>query len=449
MATDTPVSPRGDGLTNILKNLGWLLGGKGFGAVCSLIYLAILARSLGLKDFGHFSLIFGTGQALVALASFQTWQTMVKFGAAPVRSGEWDRFGRLAWFCGATDVAGAVVGCLVAFIVYFGFGEALDLNREFVTMAFAFNCALLWSRMTTPNGIVRVLDRFDIGSYVEAVVPAGRLIAAFIILAMGATVGRFLLAWAVIEMISAVLYWFAAWKLAPQALRWANFGHWRETLRENPGLGGFFGVTYANSTLDALYKQGPLLAVGYFLGTSAAGLYRMADQLAQSIGKLSTLIGRAVFPEFAIAHVDTSARVFRKLVRQVTAMAGIGGVVVTLIAIFLGDTVLSLIGGDAFAAGGAVLVPLAIGASFELAAVSYEPVLYSTGHARYAFAARATALVALALGIFTLLGYGPVGIGWAVAMGLAVFYVAMSFMVWRVMRKLVRQETAHEAGETA
>ena len=47
MATDTPVSPRGDGLTNILKNLGWLLGGKGFGAVCSLIYLAILARSLG------------------------------------------------------------------------------------------------------------------------------------------------------------------------------------------------------------------------------------------------------------------------------------------------------------------------------------------------------------------------------------------------------------------
>lgn len=296
MATDTPVSPRGDGLTNILKNLGWLLGGKGFGAVCSLIYLAILARSLGLKDFGHFSLIFGTGQALVALASFQTWQTMVKFGAAPVRSGEWDRFGRLAWFCGATDVAGAVVGCLVAFIVYFGFGEALDLNREFVTMAFAFNCALLWSRMTTPNGIVRVLDRFDIGSYVEAVVPAGRLIAAFIILAMGATVGRFLLAWAVIEMISAVLYWFAAWKLAPQALRWANFGHWRETLRENPGLGGFFGVTYANSTLDALYKQGPLLAVGYFLGTSAAGLYRMADQLAQSIGKLSTLIGRAVFP---------------------------------------------------------------------------------------------------------------------------------------------------------
>ena len=58
------------GYRRIFKNIGWLLGGKGFGAVCSLVYLAILARSLGVKDFGHFSLIFGTAQALVALAGF-------------------------------------------------------------------------------------------------------------------------------------------------------------------------------------------------------------------------------------------------------------------------------------------------------------------------------------------------------------------------------------------
>ena len=35
-------------LGRMLANTAWLLGGKGFGAVCSLIYLAILARSLGL-----------------------------------------------------------------------------------------------------------------------------------------------------------------------------------------------------------------------------------------------------------------------------------------------------------------------------------------------------------------------------------------------------------------
>ena len=103
METDAALRPRRSGLANILKNLGWLLGGKGFGALCSLIYLAVLSRSLGLKEFGHFSLIFGTGQALVAVASFQTWQTLVKFGAAPVHVQDWARFGRLAWLCGAID----------------------------------------------------------------------------------------------------------------------------------------------------------------------------------------------------------------------------------------------------------------------------------------------------------------------------------------------------------
>ena len=36
-------------LGRMLANLGWLIGGKGFGAICSLVYLAILTRTLGLK----------------------------------------------------------------------------------------------------------------------------------------------------------------------------------------------------------------------------------------------------------------------------------------------------------------------------------------------------------------------------------------------------------------
>ena len=103
--TDRPGELRRGGLLNILKNVAWLMGGKGFGAICSIAYLAILSRSLGLKDFGHFSLIFATGLALVALASFQTWQTVVKFGAEPSRRKDWCNFGRLLWLCGAIGLA--------------------------------------------------------------------------------------------------------------------------------------------------------------------------------------------------------------------------------------------------------------------------------------------------------------------------------------------------------
>ncbi|WP_374405483.1 lipopolysaccharide biosynthesis protein [Pelagerythrobacter sp.] len=422
-------------MSTILKNLAWLLGGKGFGAVCSIVYLAVLSRSLGIKDFGHFSLIFGTGQALVAVAGFQTWQTMVRFGAQAVHEDNWPRFGRLVWFCGVIDAGGALVGCLLAYVIYFGFAEMLELNQTYIAMGFAFNCALLLARTTTPIGIVRVLGRFDVATYVEAIVPTGRLLAAFAIVLVGANVGRFLIAWAAIEILSAIVYWIAAWRLAPQAMRREHFGGIAQAARENPGVRRFFGITYASSTLDALYKQGPLLAVGYFLGTSSAGIYRLADQLAQGFGKLSQLVSRAIYPEFAHARVVSEVGDFARLVRQVTVIAGIGGVTVTLAALAFGDDLLALIGGEGFARGGAVLIPLAIGAAFDLASASYEPVLHSTGHPSRPLIARSLAAVVLIGGIFAFEGYGPVGIGWAVALGMACSYLAMSLAVFTVLRR--------------
>lgn len=424
------------GLSNIFRNLAWILGGKGFGAVCSLIYLAVLSRSLGMKDFGHFSLIFGTAQALVAIAGFQTWQTLVRFGASSVVEKDWSRFGRLIWFCTSLDVVGAITGCLVAAIVFQLFAHALDLNPQFVQMAFWFNCALLWSRLTTPNGIVRVLGRFDVGSYVEAVVPLGRLIASGVILATGPTVGKFLFAWAFFDLLSAALYWIAAAKLAPEAFRRSNFGHWQQTIDENSGVRSFFGITYAAGTLDAIMKQGPLLAVGYFLGTSAAGLYRLADQLAQGVKQFAVLIARAVLPEFALSQMAGEAHGFEKLVRSVTRIAALAGVVVLMLAIFAGEPLLELIGGEDYTKGAVVLLPLAIGAAFELASVSYEPMLYSTGHAAYALRVRLLALLVLGAGIAMFVSSGPVGVGWAVALAMCVFYVVMSVTVWFVLRQL-------------
>ena len=169
----TPVPAR-NGLLNIVRNLAWILGGKTFGAICSLIYLAVLARSLGLRDFGHFSLLFGTAQALVAIAGFQTWQTLVRFGARHRLDGDEAAFGRLIWFCTFADLGGAITGCAIAALVYYGFGSLLELNPRYIDLGFLFACALIWARLTTPSGIVRVLDRFDIGTYVEAIVPTGR-----------------------------------------------------------------------------------------------------------------------------------------------------------------------------------------------------------------------------------------------------------------------------------
>lgn len=431
-----PQSP----MARIFANTVWLLGGKGFGALCGLAYLAILTRTLGLKSFGHFSLIFGTSQALIAIAGFQTWRVVVRYGSEHVHNQDWEKFGRLGMLCGLLDAVGAVCGCIIAGVLIYGFGPMLDLNPAYVDIAFAFNCAMVWALVSAPTGIVRALHRFDMAVYVEAVVPLGRVLAAVAIWLTGPSVGRFLAAWAIIDILEAVLYWAMARRLCPQAVRLDHLRNWRQALAENHGLGNFFWVTYTGATLNALVRYGPLLAVGALIGTKAAGLYRLSGQLTQSMSKLSTLLTRAVYAEVARARVAESTAEFRRLALRTSLFAGMAGAVVVGLSIVAGRQLLVLIGGEEFGKGAVILVPLAIAASLELASVAFEPVLHSTGNARKALTARLVAAAALGVALFSLVGHGPSGAAWGVAIGSTVGFLLMGAMAYGTLQRIERGE---------
>ena len=424
-----PKSPIG----RIFANTAWLLGGKAFGAMCGIAYLAILTRTLGLKGFGHFALIFATAQALIAIAEFQSWRIVVRYGAPHVHVGEWREFGRLGMFCGMLDAIGAASGCLLAWLLIYHSDGLIHINPNYVDPAFYFCCAMLWALVSAPTGIVRALDRFDMAVYVEALVPIGRLTAAVAIWASGPTVVKFLIGWAVVDLIEAGAYWMMARWLCPAAVRLSLVGEWRQAIRDNPGIEKFAAVTYAASTLESIMRTGPLLAVGALVGTRAAGLYRLASQLSQALSKLSSLLTRAVYAEIARARVAAEPGEFRKLAIQTSLIAGGAGAVVVTVAVLAGGKLLVLLGGDAFAGGANILIPLAIAASFDLASVAFEPVLHSTGRARYALIARAVAVAAMAVAMIFLVRYGAPGIAWAVAVGGVVSFLALGFVARRTL----------------
>lgn len=435
MAEGSVTETARSGGRRILKNVGWLLGGKGFGAVCSLVYLAILARSLGVKDFGHFSLIFGTGLAIVELASFQTWQMVVRYGTPQVARHDWEAFGRLIMTGGLIDLLGALLGCLVAWIAIIYFGSSLELNPSYTNMAFAFICALVLARVSAPQGVMRTLDRYDLAVTAGALTPIARLVAALYIWWSGATVAKFLLAWASIEIISAVLYWALARRLVPQSIQLKHFTHLGRMRDENPGVFKFLGITYASTSVWGAMQQGPLLAVGYFFGTSAAGVYRIADQLAKGLGKLATLSTQALYPEVNRQRLASPHDQFRKLVQRINLIVLIAGTILVGLTVAVGDDILELIGGGDFAGGGQILIPLVLAASLELSSVSYEPVLHSLGKAHYQLYVRLLTLAAMTGLILLLASGGAVWVGWAVALGMLAGYFVNSFIVWHAIQR--------------
>src|SRR3546814_14513144 len=117
-------------LRRVFANAGWLLGGKGVGALLSIIYIALATRTLGLEEFGRFALVVALGQAIAGLVTFQTWQFVVRYGAAARMEGDVARRERIVAFELMLDLASAAGGGLLAAGGVVALGSPPDLPIE-------------------------------------------------------------------------------------------------------------------------------------------------------------------------------------------------------------------------------------------------------------------------------------------------------------------------------
>ena len=385
----------------ILINTGWLLGGKGFGGVLSLFYLAIITRTLGVSGFGQFALVIGTAQAIALIVTFQTWQVVIRFGASCLKGQDnRKKFGRLIGLCTLLDIAGAMAGCLLAYFAVGALAPQFGWSPQLSENALLFALVMLVSIRSTPTGILRVENRFDLATYAEAVIPATRMIGTLFVWLTDPSLINFLAVWAIAEVVHAISYWlFAAWQssdcMAPRFLTQA-----RQCLRENDGIIEFLWVSNLGSTLSGLSQNFALLIVGYFVGPTAAGLYRLASQLSVAMTKISTLLSRAIFAEVNLIRANQSAEIMRDIFRKANQMLLMSGGVIIMFIILVGKPVLLLVAGPEFAPAYPLLVLLGAAAAIRLAGAFFEPVLLSGSGARMALilqAVVATLFVALLL----------------------------------------------------
>lgn len=376
-----------------LRNAGWLLAGKGVGAVLSLIYLALATRSLGIERFGQFTLILSTGQAVASFVSFQSWQIIIRYGVALLEAGDPAGLGRLARFTVLMDVAAAVIGCAVATAAILLMADHFGWTWSLTWQALAFCYVLLLTVRSAAVGILRLHDRFNVGAAADAVTPIARFLGAVAAVLLGASVTGFLIAWAVAEIATAIVYWVAAYRTDPCFA--APAGKLRGVPAEHPGFGHFAVTVNLTATLNTGSKQLLIVLVGVIAGPAAAGAYRLAFQLSQAMTRLADMFSRAIFPEFTRAHAGASAVTLRRLFDQATRLTLVTGGVICLLAPIVSRPVLALVGGSAFADAYGVLVLLSIATALEVMSVGYEPVLLGSDRSRQVLRIRIVATAVL------------------------------------------------------
>lgn len=420
-------------LSRVIRNVGWLLSGKLLAALLSLVYLGLAARVLGLEEFGLFALILAYAQAIGNFSQFQSWQVVIRFGALHLRDIKNERFERLIAFNIWLDLTGAIASAGLGFFMAGLAGELLGWSDDATWVTSFFSLTLVFSIRATPTGVLRLLDRFDQLTLAESVTPIIRFAGAVVAAIWMPNIFGFLVAWAISEIVTSIVLWI----MAAKALR--SFGialriQWPTGVRsENDGLWRFACTSNATASVNLVWQQLGTLAVGSAVSASAAGIYRIAFQIAQGLSKPAQMLGRVVYPEFARLEGYSD---FKRTVWRSTAAAGVAGVVMVAMTAIAGEEVLTLIAGAEYAKAAPVLLILSVAAAIDLFGFAIEPALLAAGYAGRALIARAAAAVVYIVCLLIALNeWGVYGAAFAAVAGSVIASFLSVFFLYRIGSK--------------
>src|SRR4051812_32474707 len=172
---------------SLLRNSSYLGVSKIVAALCGIATLAFAGRGLGVILFGTLILITSYVKAVNGIARFQSWQLIVRFGSHGVAEGDPEHFKVATGFAFALDVVSGLAGLIIGAALLPLIAGWVGIGRDYLWLGI-FYCTLLpIMTSATPDGVMRVLDRFDLMSWSDTVTPISRALLVAAAFAGGAS----------------------------------------------------------------------------------------------------------------------------------------------------------------------------------------------------------------------------------------------------------------------
>ncbi len=431
-----------DTLARVGRNSVWLFSSKGVSAVLSLFYLAIVTRTLGPAGFGTFILIVSSGQIIAALFRIQTWQAIVQFGTPLLAKRDHAAFNVIARQGFLIEFIGGIVACVLLYMLLPSAAEQFSLALEVEQGLLIYGLLVLLAIRSTPTGILRAHDRFRDSAIGEVAVPVTRMIGALMLLAVGPSIIGFLIVWGLSELACAGLLWVLVWHNGRSMGEQSSTENILGDLQPAPKASeksfyGFLAATNFSYLLTIIRERFVVIIVGLFVGAAAAGLFRLADQLANSINRLTEVFARPMFAELSRLYGQSENSKLRSLFLRSLRLSAISGLTMFGILILFGEHILLLMSGPEFVAAYPLLLLLAGATIIGLIVVGLEPLLQAADRATTAFITRLLSLVFLAaLLVWLLPAYGVFGAALAMLMSAIATALLLMLIGWRLLQVL-------------
>ncbi len=361
---------------SLLKNTSYLGVSKIVAGIAGVATVAFAGRGLGVILFGTLILITSYVKAVSGIAKFQSWQLIVRYGGHGVAHGDPEHFKVATGFAFALDVVSGIGGMLIGAALLPFVGSWAGISQQYLWLGMLYCMVVPVMSSATPDGVLRVLDRFDLISWSATLMPISRAVLAGAAFLSGASFPVYVGVWFFTDLIGNIYPWYLGWReLNRHGLRVGI----RPTLKPDalPGAWRFAIDVNLASSVQAVWGPIGRLVVGGLLGPAGAALFRVASTLAESAQRPADLLGKAFYPE--VMRMDLTSKRPWKLMLRGTAVVGALALVAILIMLIGGKPIMSLIFGKAFLGAYAPLMILMAIPFIGIFSFPLSPMLYALG----------------------------------------------------------------------
>jgi len=172
------------------------------------------------------------------------------------------------------------------------------------------------------------------------------------------------------------------------------------------------------------------ILVGLVATPAAAGLFKIAREVATALTKPAELLTQSIYPEFARLGSRNEWSAFGGLIRRAAVLTGGAGLTILIVIALFGKPFLALFFGDDFVPAYSTLVLLVAAASITIAGFGFDPALYAMGRPGIPLRVNACVVLIVYLPLLVTLtqSMGPIGAG--IAMLVSSFLIVFTVGLW-------------------
>jgi len=436
-------------------NVGLMSGAKILSTLFGLGTLIITARALSDQTaFGTVLFIHAYMLFFASVASFQTWQAVVRFGTEHLKNNNANGLSKLIRLGIDLDMTAAcfAYALAIATLPLFDLFTSLTSITEVSTIDTAglkkliaiYSTLLFFRQISTSIGIFRLFDNFSLLAIRAILMPTLRFLGALLAWSQGWGIVGFLCVWYVASFCSYMMLPILAFLELKRRHLLALVFKQGTALRHVPqGLWPFLWKTNIDFSLSAFKGRFPSLLVTAVFGPAALAIFRIAEQVSKFLAKGAKLFDQVLLPELSRLVAQRKADMLLVIaLKTAAAYATISLLIAILVALF-GGPVIQAGFGDGYEAAPFLAILLLLGSVLAGVSTPFYTTLYAMTKPGLAIWVRA-ASVCVFIGLFFALKESQDlrAIGWA-AIGAATIEL---FCVIGVTTKVLKANVNPEDG---